>query len=332
MAPEVEFGYNPPTFASAPIDDNPGPNDFDTPFYEELQWDDVKDAILSADDLGFDAMWAPDHYMHGVDNAILEGWTLLSWTASRTDMRVGPLVACNDYRNPALLAKMAATLDVISDGGVTLGIGAGWFEREYEAYGWEFRDGFERLMRLDESIQLIRTMWNDDEPTFDGEHYQINGAYCEPGPVQEPNPPIMVGGAGEEITLKLVAKRADAWNLGGPIEPYSHKVDVIKDHCETVGRDFDEIEITYDGHVLCTRDEEKLDRMLNRVGPEDVTSWDDVDDVDDLAVVIGSPEQCAEQIEKLVNLGVSRFQFWFVDYPDMDGMELFANEVMPEFA
>jgi F420-dependent oxidoreductase-like protein len=331
MAEQLEFGYNPPTFASAPIPENPGPNDFDTPFYEELQWDDVKEAILHADDLGYDAVWAPDHYMHGVDHAILECWSLLSWAAARTDMRIGPLVACNDYRNPALLAKMAATLDVISDGRLTLGIGAGWYEREYESYGWEFRDGFERLMRLDEAIQLIREMWNEDGATFEGEHYQIEDAYCNPGPVQEPNPPIMVGGAGEEVTLKLVAKRADAWNLGGPLDSYAHKVDVIRSHCETVGRDFEEIELTYDGHVVCTRDREKLDRMLDRVGPEDVTEWADVDDVDELATVIGTPEECAEQVEKLVDLGVTRFQFWFSDYPDMEGLELFADEVVPEF-
>lgn len=331
MAQPVAFGYNPPTFASSPGPDNPGPNDFDTPFYEELAWEDVKEAILTADELGFDAVWAPDHYMHGVDHAILEAWSLLSWCAARTDMRVGPLVTCNDYRNPALLAKMAATLDLISDGGLTLGIGAGWYEREYEAYGWEFRDGFERLMRLDESIQLIRTMWNEEEPTFDGDHYQIDGAYCNPGPVQDPNPPIMVGGAGEEVTLKLVAKRADAWNLGGSFESYAHKAGVIEDHCETVGRDFEEIDLSYDGHVVCTRDEEKLDCMLERVGPDDVTSWDDVDDLTELATIIGTPEECAEQIEGFVDLGVSEFQFWFSDYPDMEGIELFADEVIPAF-
>lgn len=331
MAEDIEFGYNPPTFASAPVPANPGPNEFDTPFYEELRWADVKEAILRADDLGYDAVWAPDHYMHGIDHAILECWTLLSWAAAQTDMQVGPLVACNDYRNPALLAKMAATLDVVSDGRLTLGLGAGWYEREYEAYGWEFRDGFERLMRLDEAIQVIRTMWNEDGATFDGDHYQVDDAYCNPGPVQEPNPPVMVGGAGEEVTLKLVAKRADAWNLGGTVDEYAGKVDVIRDHCETVGRDFEEIELTYDGHVVCTRDREKLDRIFDRVGPEEVTAWDDVDDVDDLATIIGTPEECVEQVQKFVDLGVSRFQFWFSDYPDMEGLELFADEVVPEF-
>lgn len=331
MSRSVEFGYNPPTFASAPIPENPGPNDFDTPFYEQLRWDDVKEAILTADELGYDAVWAPDHYMHGIDHSILEPWSLLSWTAARTDMRVGPLVACNDYRNPALLAKMAATLDVISEGRLTLGIGAGWYEREYEAYGWEFRDGFERLMRLDEGIQILRAMWTEERPTFSGDHYEIDGAYCNPGPVQDPHPPIMVGGSGEEVTLKLVAKRADAWNLGGTYDSYAHKVGVIEDHCDTVGRDFNEIDLTYDGHVVCTRDEEKLDRMLERVGPDEIASWNDVDDVDEIATIIGSPEECAEQVEKLVDLGVSGFQFWFSDYPDMEGVELFADEVIPEF-
>jgi F420-dependent oxidoreductase-like protein len=333
MGQSVEFGYNPPTFASAPIPDNPGPNERDTPFYEALQWDDVKEAILIAEELGFDAVWAPDHFMHGVDHAILEAWSLLTWTAARTDMRVGPLVTCNDYRNPALLAKMAATLDVISDGRLSLGMGAGWYEREYEAYGWEFRDGFERLMRLDESIRLMKAMWaaGSEGASFDGDHYQIKNAPCEPSPVQNPHPPIIVGGGGEEVTLKLVAKRADGWNLGGSYDVYAHKAGVIEDHCETVGREFDEIELTYDEHVLCTRDEEKLDRMLERVGPDEITSRDDIDDKHDIDVVIGTPEECAEQIERFIDLGVSRFQFWFTDYPDMDGMELFADEVIPQF-
>lgn len=331
MSRSIEFGYNPPTFASAPITTNSGPNDRDTPFYERLEWDDVKEAILTAERLGYDAIWAPDHFMHGVDHSILECWSLLSWTAARTNMRIGPLVACNDYRNPALLAKMGATLDVISEGRLTLGIGAGWYEREYTSYGWEFRGGFERLMRLDEAIQVIRSMWTDETPSFEGEHYQIDDAYCNPKPVQDPHPPIMVGGGGEEVTLKLVAKRADAWNLGGTYEEYAHKVTVIENHCATIGRNFDEIELTYDGHVVCSRDEDKLDRMLDRVGPDDITQWKDIDDIDDIAPIIGSPEECAEQVEKLIDLGVSRFQFWFSDYPDMEGLELFADEVIPQF-
>lgn len=330
MPPEIEFGYNPPTFASAPVHGNPGPNYWDTPFYESLRWTDVREAILHADELGYDAVWAPDHLCHGIDHAILECWTLLSWAAARTDMRVGPLVACNDYRNPALLAKMAATLDVITDGRLTLGMGAGWFEREYAAYGWEFRDGFTRLMRLDEAIQVIRTMWTDDDPTFEGEHYQIEHAYCEPGPVQEPGPPIIVGGAGEEVTLKLVARRADGWNLGLPYEQYAHKVGVIREHCETVGRDFEEIQLTYDGHVACSRDPETVDRLVE-AGPDDATSLDDVDHVDELETIAGAPEECAAQLERLVDLGVTGFQFWFLDYPDMTGQELFADEVLPAF-
>jgi alkanesulfonate monooxygenase SsuD/methylene tetrahydromethanopterin reductase-like flavin-dependent oxidoreductase (luciferase family) len=119
---------------------------------------------------------------------------------------------CNDYRNPALVAKMAATLDVISDGRLQLGLGAGWRESEYKAYGWEYHGGFERLMRLDEGIRLMKEMWSSDEPQFSGDHYKINGATCEPRPVQEPHLPILVGGVGEQVTLKLVAKHADAWN------------------------------------------------------------------------------------------------------------------------
>lgn len=342
MGDQIEFGYNPPTFASEPGPDNPGPNDFDTPFYSDLRWEDVKQAILYAEDLGFDAVWAPDHFHHGVDNAILECWTLLSWAAATTDMRVGPLVACNDYRNPALLANMAATLDVISDGRLTLGIGCGWFEEEYEAYGWEFRDAFERLMRLDEGIRVIRQMWEHDGATFEGEYYQIEEAYCNPGPVQSPYPPIMVGGGGEDVTLKLVAKLADRWNYGGPIGTYSAKVDVLYEHCEEVGRDDDEIELTWDGHVICSRDDAEIDRILDRalVTEGDPTNEDDLEilstlenvgDLEEVSAIVGTPEECISQLQSFVDLGVTGFQCWFVDYPRLDGIELFADEVMPAF-
>ena len=342
MRDSISFEYNAPVFAGAPRQGT-DPVHRDTPCYESLDWATTKNGILTAEELGFDAVWAPDHLMLGRDHAEYECWTLLSAIAGFTeDIRIGSLVLCNDYRNPALVAKMAATLDVLSDGRLELGLGAGWHEPEYDAYGWEYREGFERLMRLDESIRLMKRMWDDDgsEVSFDGDHYQIKEAYCEPGPVQDPHPPILVGGQGEQVTLKLVAKHADVWNtdvFNGDVDTLRQKIGVIENHCRTVGRDFDELTHSWDGHVLCTRDEETLDRLLDLMLPiqfeEEYTDQPDIETEADAReyFVMGTPEECATAIERRIECGVTKFQGWFVDFPDTAGMELFADEVMPEF-
>jgi F420-dependent oxidoreductase-like protein len=339
---DINFEYNVPVFAGAP-DEGTEPVHRDTPCYEELDWKTTKAGVQTAEELGFDAVWAPDHLLLGRDHAEYECWTLLSHIAGFTeDVNVGSLVLCNDYRNPALVAKMAATLDVVSDGRLELGMGAGWHEPEYDAYGWEYRDGFERLMRLDESVRILKRMWGaDGDPvSFDGDHYTVDEAYCEPGPVQDPHPPILVGGQGEEVTLKLVAKHADVWNtdvFNGDVETLEHKIGVIEDHCETVGRDPDELTHSWDGHVLCTRDEDELDRLLDLMLPiqfeDEYTDQPDIETEEDAReyFVMGTPEECAQAIQDRIDCGVTKFQGWFVDFPDHGGMELFAEEVMPEF-
>ncbi|MCU4742568.1 LLM class flavin-dependent oxidoreductase [Natronoglomus mannanivorans] len=342
---DVSFEFNVPVFAGAPDEGDDEPVHRDTPQLEGLDWDQTKESILLAEELGFDAAWAPDHLMLGRDHAEYEVWTLLSAMAGFTeDINLGSLVLCNDYRNPALVAKMAATLDVISDGRLELGLGAGWHDGEYEAYGWEYRDGFERLMRLDEGIRLMKEMWTTDAgegATFDGDRYQIEDAHCEPGPVQDPHPPILVGGQGEQVTLKLVAKHADVWNtdvFNGDVETLEHKIGVIEDHCETVGRDPDEIEYSWDGHVICTRDEEKLEDLIDLMTPiqfeEEYQDQAPIETVEDAReyFVIGTPEECAEAIEERIDVGVTKFQGWFIDFPDTSGMELFADEVIPQFS
>lgn len=342
MSQDICFEYNIPVFAGAP-DEGTQPVHRDTPAYGELDWETTRMGIETADELEFDAVWAPDHLMLGRDNAEYEVWTLLSAIAGFTDsVNVGSLVLCNDYRNPALVANMAATLDVISDGRLELGLGAGWNDIEYTAYGWEYRDGFERLMRLDESIRLVKQMWSDptQQHSFDGDHFQIQGATCNPGPVQDPHPPILVGGTGEEVTLKLVAKHADIWNtdvFNGDVATLEHKIDVIEDHCQTVGRDPDEITYSWDGHVLCTRGTEKLERFLDLMTPiqfeSEYTDQPDItrDNADDY-FIMGTPAECIEAIEARIDVGVTKFMGWFLDFPDTSGMDLFADEVMPAFA
>jgi len=337
---QVSFAFNLPTFAGAPRPGDDEPIHRDTPRYEALDWETTVEAAQRAAALGYEGVWVPDHFNTGRDNAEYEVWTTLTAIAARTtEINVGSLVLCNDYRNPALVAKMAATLDVVSDGRLELGMGAGWRASEYEDYGWEYRDGFERLMRLDEGIRLIKEMWASDEPAFDGKHYQVSNAYCEPGPVQEPHPPILVGGTGEQVTLKLVAKHADMWNtdvFNGDAETMAHKIDVIEDHCETVGRDPDEIDYSWDGHVICTRDDEKLEELMDLMLPIQVSDEylaSDIETREDAEeyFIIGTPEECIEAIERRVDVGVTKFMCWHLDYPDFSSMELFAEEVMPAF-
>jgi alkanesulfonate monooxygenase SsuD/methylene tetrahydromethanopterin reductase-like flavin-dependent oxidoreductase (luciferase family) len=339
---DIKFEYNVPVFAGAP-ESGTDPIHRDTPNYETLDWDTTKAGIKTAETLGFDAAWAPDHLMLGREHAEYECWTLLSAMAGFTDdIGIGSLVLCNDYRNPALVAKMAATLDIISEGRLELGLGAGWHEPEYDAYGWEYRDGFERLMRLDESIRLMKRLWDagSDGASFDGDHYRIEDAYCVPTPVQDPHPEILVGGQGEQVTLKLVAKHADVWNtdvFNGDIETLRNKIGVIEDHCETVGRDPAEIEYSWDGHIICARDEGRLEELLDLMLPiqfeDEYVDQADIETEEDARqyFVMGTPEECAGGIEERIEAGVTKFQGWFIDFPDTKGIELFADEVMPQF-
>jgi len=339
---DIKFEYNVPVFAGAP-ESGTDPVHRDTPNYEALDWDTTKAGIETAETLGFDAAWAPEHQMVGREHAEYECWTLLSAMAGFTDdIGIGSLVLCNDYRNPALVAKMAATLDVISEGRLELGLGAGWHEPEYDAYGWEYRDGFERLMRLDESIRLMKRLWDagSDGASFDGDHHRIEDAYCVPTPVQDPHPEILVGGQGEQVTLKLVAKHADMWNtdvFNGDVETLRNKIGVIEDHCETVGRDPAEIEYSWDGHIICTRDEGRLEELLDLMLPiqfeDEYVDQADIETEEDARryFVMGTPEECAGGIEERIEAGVTKFQGWFIDFPETQGMELFADEVIPQF-
>lgn len=340
MTHDISFGFNIPVFAGA-LKEKPEESHYNIPKYGELSWQTTREGILKAEELGFDSVWAADHLLLGNNHAEYECWTLLSMIAGMTEnIRIGSLVLCNEFRNPALLAKMGATLDVVSNGRLELGLGAGWNQAELENYGWKFRDGFERLMRLDESIRLIKEMWTEGVATFDGERYQTKNAYCEPKPIQNPHPPILVGGTGEQITLKLVAKHADIWNapiMRGHPDNLRRKMSVINDHCDSVGRDYEHIEKSWESLVLCTRDETKREQMIDLLFPIiqtqgknkewNVPTRDELDEY----LIIGSPERCVEAIERRVNLGITKFQLWFVDYPDFSGMELFADEVIPQF-
>src|SRR5216684_2704946 len=201
-----------------------------------------------AEALNFRSIWLYDHF-HTVptptQEVTFECWISTAALARDTKrVRIGQLVTCNSYRNPALLAKMASTVDALSHGRLDFGIGAGWYEEEYRAYGYPYPETRERLQRLREAIQVILAMWTQDEARFDGTYYQVRGAINQPKGVQKPHIPLLIGGEGEKVTLRLVAQYADACNVSGELATIEHKFAVLKGHCEATRRDFHSIHRT----------------------------------------------------------------------------------------
>jgi F420-dependent oxidoreductase-like protein len=189
----------------------------------------------------FEHAWDFDHFMplgNDPTGPCLEAWTLLAAFAAQTErLRVGVLVTGNTYRHPAVLANMGATVDIISHGRLDFGIGAGWNELEHNAYGIPLYAPAERIGRLGEACEIIRRLWTEETVDFEGRYYHLRGAHCEPKPVQKPYPPFMIGGSGEQLTLRVVARYADLWNHSGTQEEYAHKNEVLNAHCAAIGRD-----------------------------------------------------------------------------------------------
>lgn len=257
-------------------------------------------------------IWVEDHFQWD-DRPTIECWTTLTYLAAQyPEMTVAPLVLGQSYRNPALVAKMAATLHYISGGRIVFGIGAGWKEDEYRAYGWDFPPARVRIIQLDEAIRVIKAMWTQSPANFEGQYYAIKNAYCEPCP--DPMPPIMIGGGGEKYTLRVVAEHADWWNYPfATAEEYQRKLHVLENHCSAIGRDLASIRKTYFGFYSISNDPSKI---VRREG---------------LHVVAGTSDQVAAEIQQFVDLGVDYFILRFLDFPQMDGVNLFLNEVLPRF-
>ena len=214
-------------------------------------WEEILAVWQEAEEIpAFEHGWLFDH-LNPIDNdeglgTCFEGWTVLTALAAHTKrLRLGLMTGCNTYRDPALHAQIAATLDVISGGRVDFGDGAGWNVFEHRSRNIELPAPGKRLKMLEEAIEITKALWTEETVDYEGTYYQLHGARMEPKPVQKPHPPILIGGSGEQVTLKIVAKHADIWNYGGgDLETFRHKVEVLKGHCETVGRDFGEIELS----------------------------------------------------------------------------------------
>ena len=291
----------------------------------------LKNLVTSAEEKGFDSFWVMDHFhqlqMIGAPGEpMLEGWTTISALAGvTTKIKLGTLVTGVIYRHPSILAKMGATLDVISKGRLFMGIGAGWNEEESLAYGIasSFPSNRERLDRLEEAIQIIRKMWTDEPTaTFIGKYYQIKNAYCNPKPIQRPSPPILVGGAGEKRTLEIVAKHADACNLFGSPETVKTKLNVLKEHCKKVGRDYDSILKTKLGSVLIDNNEEaakeRVIRIFKGMSEQQISEY----------VIYGTADSVEKQIEMLEEIGIQYFIVNLEFSRELEELESFAKNVI----
>ncbi len=289
-------------------------------FPEEVMADPTKagQALMQANDRlielsrpHFDTIWAEDHFQWGA-RPMVEAITTLSYLVGKyPGMRFGNIVLGQSYRNPALTAKMAANLQLLSGGNFILGIGAGWKEDEYTAYGYPcpYPSAGQRIDELDEAVQIIRAMWTESPATCEGKYYHIENAYCSP----QPNPPIplLIAGQGEKKLLRVVAKYADWWNA--PFmqpDEYAHKQQVLAEHCMEIGRDPAEIYNTYYALVSLATDRSKTDQ----INPD---------------FIAGTPDDVTEVLSQFVKLGVKHFQIRLTDFPSTDGLELFIEKVLP---
>ena len=263
----------------------------------------------------FTTLWVEDHFQWD-DVPTLECWTALSYTAAEFPaLKVGTLTLGQSYRNPALTAKMAATLQWLSGGRLILGIGAGWKEDEYLAYGFPYPGAGTRIAQLREAVEIIRRMWSESPASFAGQYFTIKDAYCEPRP--DPRPPILIGGSGPRKTMRVVAELADWWNGNfSPLDAYRAKVATLHEHCAAIGRDPAEITLSYYGHVAVGHEPDQAERV-DPVRPR-------------IYRVAGTPDEVAAELNGFIDFGVEHFMLKFADFPNLDQLHLFMDEVAPK--
>jgi len=293
------------------------------------KWKTAVDIAVLAEELGYDSIWVYDHF-HNVprpaQEAVFECWTTIAAISQLTSrVRLGQMVGCNSYRNPGVLAKITSTIDVISDGRLDWGIGAGWYENEYKGYGFEFAKPSDRIGMLRETVEIVKSMWTQDETTYNGKYYKLHRANCDPKPLQQPTPPIWIGGGGEQLTLRVVAQHADVSNFGSSLEEFVKKRGILQEHCKVVGRDESTIRKTISGEVFIRETEKEIIEAgsLNLYG-EPFETWR-------AKALVGTPEQVSEKIQNYLDAGCTGFIPWCPDYPSTQTLELFAKKVIPNF-
>lgn len=271
----------------------------------------------------FDSAWLMDHLTWGPNSAVFECWTALSALSRETSrIHLGPFFLRNSFRNPALVAKMAATLDTISEGRLELGLGAGWKEDEHRTYGYRYDSAAERIGRLDEAAAIVKLMWSGKPATFRGKYYQISDAVCRPEPVQPGGPPLWIGGGGERLTLKVAAKHANVCNFSGypiDLQVFQKKLRALEHHCQSVGRRSEDIVKSVTLELVLGKNEEDA-RRNEREAPPSVAPEERF---------VGTPSDCISFLQEFIDSGASYFMLHIEDL--LPSFRLFEKEVMPSF-
>ncbi|KUI31022.1 LLM class F420-dependent oxidoreductase [Mycobacterium sp. GA-2829] len=306
----------------------------------EEHWRVMSDLAAYADGTAWDSLWVYDHF-HTVpvptDEATHEAWSLMAaYAATTSRIKLGQMCTAMSYRNPAYLAKVAATVDVISGGRVQMGIGGGWYEHEWRAYGYGFPSAGERLGRLDEGVQIMRDAWRDGRATLDGKHYQITDAIVQPKPLQDSGIPLWIAGGGEKVTLRIAAKYAQYTNFTSDPEGFEHKSQVLADHCRDVGTDYDAIVRSANFNAVIGESEDDVAARVERVRERQVgvANKDAVNAMLSTATApesaSGTPEQVIEKLTRMRDLGCEYAILYFPEAAyDRSGIELFEQQVIP---
>ncbi|MFT5090920.1 MAG: alkanesulfonate monooxygenase SsuD [Candidatus Latescibacterota bacterium] len=320
----IEFSFGVPVFA------NPGQSI--TPGCSELETVAVLDMARKAEELGYDALWVPDHLMLGKDDAILEGWSVLAALAgSTTRVRLGLLHQSNPFRHPALVAKMVATLDQISGGRLIYYPDMGNQVREHQAYGMPWSDDqAERIARMVEGLELTLELWSASEPvTFKGRYYQTSAAVCQPAPLQQPHPPIWMGEVHPD-TLAACARYGQGWHSTPVSLPVlAQRLQALDEACLAVGRPMADLQKAMATQVLVAEDRDTLRRRYRDIFS--LAATEDIPHKLNPAWLIGTPDEVEEKIRAYAEAGIGHFLLWFMDAPREEGLRLFAEEVAPRF-
>ncbi len=305
------------------------------------QWSAMSSLADHAEAGPWESIWVYDHF-HTVpvptEEATHEAWSLMAaFAASTSRVRLGQMCTCMSYRNPAYLAKVAATIDIISGGRVEMGIGGGWYEHEWKAYGYGFPSIGDRLGRLDEGVQIMKQAWETGTATLDGKHYQVDGAIVRPLPLQEGGIPFWIAGGGEKVTLRIAAQYAQYTNFGGSPDEFTRKSSVLRGHTDELGRDFDSIVRSANYNVIIAPTEaevsDRIDAIEARVLPyigEERAAHFVAEYRTEKALCVGTPEQIVDRLAHMKSLGLGYTIAYFPEAAyDRTGIDLFTREVIP---
>ncbi len=294
-------------------------------------WKRTKELAQLTEQLGYHHLWVYDHVEtvpRREPTHMFEAFTTLAALAQHTNtIKLGQMVTCAAYRNAGLLAKEAACVDVFSEGRLILGLGAGWYEREYQAYGYTYPRAATRLQILEETVEVVKRLWTEETVTYQGKHLAFDGAYCDPKPIQQ-LPEVWIGGGGEKVTLRIEARHADKTNWQVGLDAFKRKSALLEQYCDEIGRDFSTIVRTHGPDCRVFSSQKDFDAWLQ--SPTGGSLWGRGDPQEYARDnLVGTVEQVAEKAQAFADAGCREFVLWFRDFPSSESLEAFAREVVP---